>query len=608
MGTGANEIRFRELKDTISQLNTTVSMQNNLLNSLQEQLAKKDAREQELQQIIHNLQAQLDYFKAKLFGSSSERRRDVFPGQISLFQDAQEEEMPAVELPVEDIEVESHTRKRKKKATYDEMFAALPTHTEYVDTLTEEQKRCPECGTQLVSIGHELIRTEIRYTPAKLERIDYMATTYGCPVCNKEATEAGEGVFVKDEGTPALVPGSYASEPLVAWTMYQKFANGMPFYRQSKDMEQLGAVISRTTMAEWSIRCSQEYLRPVYDYFHRLLLKRSFLMADETTVQVLHEDGRRAQTKSYVWLMRTGEDGGHKIILYRYTATRAGSNAARFLEGIAKGTYLMVDGYQGYNKVPDVKICNCWAHVRRYLLEAIPKGKEHDYSHPAVQGVLYVDKLFRYEREYREKGLSYKQIYKRRLKDEKPILEAFWLWYDRQNPVKGDRLDRAIGYIKGRRANLETYLEDGRCSFSNNLSENCIRPFTVGRKNWLFCATVDGADANTIIYTMVEMAKAYNLNVFRYLEFLLSRRPSENMSDEELNESLRGEHLRRNSVVRDQKCSLCNIAQAMFDGNALTLRAYVNYIMPPLDLIIFMHSSDIIAFLNLQPQIASPGV
>ena len=193
-----------------------------------------------------------------------------------------------------------------------------------------------------------------------------------------------------------------------------------------------------------------------------------------------------------------------------------------------------VDGYQGYNKVKGVKLCNCWAHVRRYLLEAIPKGRENDYAEPAVQGVLYIDKLFMYERSYREKGLSHKQIYRRRLKDEKPVLEAFWSWFDKLRPVRGSRLDRAQKYIANRRANLQTYLEDGRCSFSNNLSENSIRPFTVGRKNWLFCDTPDGAEANMVIYTMVEMAKAYNLKIYDYLKFLLEARPSDDMTDEEL--------------------------------------------------------------------------
>lgn len=230
----------------------------------------------------------------------------------------------------------------------------------------------------------------------------------------------------------------------------------------------------------------------------------------------------------------SGEDDLPDIILYRYTPTRAGSNIAEFLAEAAQDAYLMVDGYQGYNRVKGVKLCNCWAHVRRYLLEAIPKGRENNYAEPAVQGVLYIDKLFMYERSYREKGLSHKQIYSRRLKDEKPVLEAFWSWFDKLRPVRGSRLDRAQKYIANRRANLQTYLEDGRCSFSNNLSENSIRPFTVGRKNWLFCDTPDGAEANMVIYTMVEMAKAYNLKIYDYLKFLLEARPSDDMTDEEL--------------------------------------------------------------------------
>ena len=183
-----------------------------------------------------------------------------------------------------------------------------------------------------------------------------------------------------------------------------------------------------------------------------------------------------------------------------------------------------------------VKLCNCWAHVRRYLLEAIPKGRENDYAEPAVQGVLYIDKLFMYERSYREKGLSHKQIYRRRLKDEKPVLEAFWSWFDKLRPVRGSRLDRAQKYIANRRANLQTYLEDGRCSFSNNLSENAIRPFTLGRKNWLFSDTPKGAESSAIVYTMVEMAKAHGLNIYKYLCYLLERLPSTKMTDTALAE------------------------------------------------------------------------
>lgn len=166
----------------------------------------------------------------------------------------------------------------------------------------------------------------------------------------------------------------------------------------------------------------------------------------------------------------------------------------------------MADGYQGYNKVKETKRCCCWAHIRRYLLEAIPKGQEKDYSNPAVQGVLYCNKLFEYERTYMEKELSFKQIHNRRLKDQKPVIEGF----------------------------LMTYLEDGRCSLSNNLSENSIRPVTVGRKNWLFSDTPNGASANALYLTIVEMAKAYNLNLYEYLKYLLEHRPNRDMTDAEL--------------------------------------------------------------------------
>lgn len=278
----------------------------------------------------------------------------------------------------------------------------------------------------MVAIGHEEIRTELRYTKAKLERIVYVATTYGCPVCKD--TEAPQ--FIKDEGIPALIPGGYASSSLVSHIMYEKYADALPLYRQEKGFELLGVSISRTTMAGWIITCSQNYLKPVYDYFHRELLKRHFLMADETPIQILNEPGRRPQSKSYVWLMRSGEDRLPPIILYHYSETRAGEHAADFLKGIADGTYVMADGYSGYNKLKNIRRCCCYAHIRRYLIEAIPTGHDKDYSQPAVQGVLYCNKLFEYERSYKEKELSYMQVYKRRQKEQKPIVEGFIRWLD----------------------------------------------------------------------------------------------------------------------------------------------------------------------------------
>lgn len=464
MTRSSKDIQLSELKDMISQLNITIKTLND---TITRQQSEND-----------NLKAELAWFRQKMFGSSSEHRIDDMAGQMSLFTTLPEEEENAFELIKPEI-VEPPKKSRQKKPTLKEQFRDIPARQVTVDTLSSDDRVCPLCGSEMLAIGTEVIRSEIVYTPPKLERIEYIATTYACPECK----DTEEPQFIKDNGKAALISGSYVSESLLAYILYRKYGLYIPLYRQEQDFLQQSAPIGRTSMAHWVITAGQEYLQPVYDYFHQELLKRRFLMMDETPIQVLKEEGRRAQSKSYFWLIRTGEDGLNPIVLYNYTPTRAGENAKQFLKGMEPGFYLMADGYQGYNKVKETKRCCCYAHIRRYLLEAIPKGHERDYSLPAVQGVLYCNKLFEYERSYKEKGLSFKQIYNRRLKDQKPVIEGFLTWLKSVNPGSNGKLKKAITYIKNREAFLMTYLEDGRCSLSNNLSENSIRPVTVGRKN-----------------------------------------------------------------------------------------------------------------------------
>ncbi len=525
------DVQILELKDTINQLNTTIRNQNDLIESLKQLIEQHAVKDDEKDRMIANLQAQLEFFKQKLFGSTSEAHKGIITGQLSLFDEPEDSDEPSVLIEPEFIEVKSYKKTRKHKATYDEMFENLPTRQVFVDTLTKAQKTCDICGSQMVSIGHELIRTEIIYHEPVLERVQYMATTYECPKCK----DTEEPQFIKDEGQPALIAGSYTSPELVSYVIYAKYVLGLPLYRLEKDFENLGVKISRTTMAEWIIRCSKDYLKPLNEYLHRCLLKRRYLMADETPIQVLKEPDRRPQSKSYVWLMRTGEDSKPPIIIYNYTPTRAGYNAARFLMDAEPGYYLMTDGYQGYNKVPDANRCCCYAHIRRYFVKSIAKGHEKDYTYPGVQGVMYCDKLFSYERTYKEKGLSFKQIYNRRQKDEKPVVEAFLAWVDRVKvPATNENLRKAIIYVKNCRPYMMNYLNDGHCSLSNNLSENSIRPLVIGRKNFLFSDTQDGAEASMMSYTLIETAKANGLNPQKYINYILNKRPSSKMSDNEL--------------------------------------------------------------------------
>lgn len=463
---------------------------------------------EDLRQELSNKQAELDNLKGKLFGSSSEKRKAPFPGQMNLFEpEVQDDRIPEIIEP-EVIEVAAHKRKRKPKATYEEMFENLPSCDILLNTLTDEEKVCPVCGTQMVPIGTEVVRTELIYHPATLERVNY---------------------------ADLLVPHSYVSSELAAHVMYSKFINALPFFRQEKDFSnQFGVKIGRETMAHWTIYCAQHYFSPMIEYFHRLLLERKYVAADETPIQVLKEKDRRPQSKSYVWLFRSGDDGLNPIIIYEYHPTRNGDTAAKFFQGSAPGTYINVDGYAGYNKLTDFRRCCCYAHIRRYFIEAISKGKEKDFTDPAVQGFLYCNKLFEYERNYREKGLSYKQIYNRRLKDQKPVVEAFLVWINKQSAPNGSRLAKALTYAQNLQKYMMTYLEDAHCSISNNMSENSIRPITIGRRNWLLCDSTDGADASMMVYSLLETARSNGLNPRKYLEFLLKARPNENMSDEEL--------------------------------------------------------------------------
>ena len=525
MASTAKDIQMRELKDTVLQLNKAMSEQTELIRSLRQIIEEKSEHEKVLQE-------QIDYLTKKLFGSSSEKKAAEIPGQLNLFNEAEQEQDPAFVEEEETTTVKSHTR--KKKATHADTFKGIKVN-KIVIPLSEEDKVCPVCGTQMERIGEEYIRRDLIFIPARCEINEYYSENYGCPNCKQGLGDTEKPVIVKSQAPAALIDRSFASSSTVAWTVYQKFANAIPLYRQEKDWMQYGAAISRTTLASWIIYCSEHFFQPLYDYFHRELLKRSFAMADETRIQVLHEPGREPQTQSFMWVFRNGEDGLPKIILFNYSPTRNGDNAAEFLKGFQG--YLETDGYQGYNKVPGIKRCSCWAHIRRYFVDAIPKGKQLDFRQPAVQGVRYCDQLFQLEEliDKRSAG-DHEKRRLLRLEKEKPVLKAFWSWLDEQHPVRNSRMDKAVTYVQNRRDSAETYLEDGRCSFSNNLSENAIRPFTVGRKNWLFSSTVDGANASAVTYTMVEMAKAHDLNIYEYLKYVLDQRPDSTWSDEQLSQ------------------------------------------------------------------------
>lgn len=481
----------------------------------------KDAYIEHLENTIKDLQNQVNnlteivmLLRKEKFAPSSEKTPKQDNAQQSLFNEVEVEADTTVTEPIKKtVRGYARTCDRKKR---EDIIKDLPVR-EILCEADPSDLFCKQCNNTLKPIGKEVVREELEYIPAKLQIVRYVRMAYECPACKHT-----DHPYILKALTPtSLMNHSLASPSSVANVMYQKYVNSIPLYRQEKDWQNLGIALSRATMANWVIRCSQDYLKPIIEYMRSELLAREIVHCDETPVQVLKEDGKKPQTKSYMWLYRTGNDDKAPIILYDYQSSRNGEHAATYLKNF-KG-YVHSDGYSGYNKLSGIIRCGCWAHLRRKFIEAIPAKKTGTELTIAEIGLEYCNKLF--EVESCLKDLSAEERKDKRLELEKPILDAFWCWLEKVNALKGSSLFKAITYAKKQKSYLENYLLDGRCAISNNIAENAIRPFTVGRKNWLFSDTPKGASASAMVYSLIETAKANGLNVYTYLEYLLLYMP-----------------------------------------------------------------------------------
>jgi transposase len=454
----------------------------------------------------------------KMYGGSSEKLDN---GQISLFNEAEAESKP--EIPEPEFGEIAYTRK-KKQGHREEMLKDLPVETiEY--HLPEEEQAC-KCGGKLHIMSRE-VRKELKIVPAQVNVVEHVQYVYACRDCEKNNTSTA----VKTAKMPKpTLPGSIASSSAIAYVMSEKFVKGIPLYRQEQEWQRLGIEISRQTMANWLVQSSGRWLKPIYDRMHEHLLQKEILHADETTLQVLKELGRNADTNSYMWLYRTGRDD-IPIVLYDYRTTRAAKHPIKFLEKF-RG-YLHVDGYEGYTSLSEVKLVGCWAHARRYFVEALKALPPRKDSTPIAseEGIAFCNKLFEIERELHE--VTPKERYECRLLKSKPVIDKFkdWLKYQRPRVLPKSLLGKAIQYCLNQWEKLTAFLLDGRLELDNNRSERSIKPFVIGRKNWLFSNTPKGAESSAMIYSIVETAKENNLNPFEYLKYLFDKMPNADSKD-----------------------------------------------------------------------------
>ena len=454
----------------------------------------------------------------KMYGKSSEKLDN---GQISLFNEAESEAKPEAPEPT----VEEITYKRRKKQGHrEEMLKDLPVETvEY--HLNEEEQTCA-CGYQLHIMSKE-VRKELKIVPAQISVVEHVQNIYACRDCEKNNTNTP----VKRAKMPKpAIPGSIASSSAIAYVMSEKFVKGIPLYRQEQEWQRMGIEISRQTMANWMIYSSDRWLKLVYDRMKKHLLEKDILHADETTLQVLKEPGRNADTNSYMWLYRTGRDE-NPIILYDYQTTRAAKHPIKFLKDF-KG-YLHVDGYEGYTSIPEITPVGCWAHARRYFVDAIkslPPGKDTTPT-ASEEGLAFCNKLFEIERELNE--VTPEERYKTRLKESKPVIDDFkeWLQYRKARVAPKTPLGKAVNYCRNQWEKLTAFLLDGRLELDNNRSERAIKPFVIGRKNWLFSNTPKGASSSAVIYSIIETAKENGLKPFEYLKYLFDNLPNVDIND-----------------------------------------------------------------------------
>jgi transposase len=503
-------------------VNSTVSIE-----KLNEKIDILENKNVLLQNEKAELEIQLNWYQEqhrlslhKLFGSSSEK---TLPEQINLFNEAEAESQ--LNIPEPTIEEITYKR-RKKQGLREEMFKDLPVETiEY--RLSEEERICSICNGILHEMSTET-RRELKIIPAQVSVVEHIKYIYACRDCEKN--EINTPIKAASMPKPPL-PGSPASASAIAFVMSQKFVYGLPLYRQGQQWKRLGVEISRQTMSNWMITCSERWLKLLYQRMHEYLLLRDILHADETTLQVLHEPDRPADSKSYMWLYRTGREGP-PIILYEYQTTRAGKHPEAFLKDF-KGKYIHVDGYAGYERIPRITLIGCWAHGRRYFSEAIkamPKIQK-DTPTTAEEGLAFCNKLFKIEVDLHDSTAE--ERFEGRLKQSKPILDEFkeWLRKQSQRVVPKSALGKAIFYCRNQWDKLEGFMKDGRLELDNNRSERSIKYFVIGRKNFLFSNTPKGATSSAIIYSIVETAKENNLDPFEYLKFILEQLPNIDLED-----------------------------------------------------------------------------
>ncbi len=508
---------------------------------LERKLAAADAENARLLALMEKKEAQWEATKQSLFeqfrlalerqfGPSTEKYRvdqqDLLINEAEVSVDEEDNDAaPECDATADDATIDTATpAKRRTRGGRIALPPELP-RVEIVHELPDDARHCHDDGTALKVIGEE-VSEELHVVPARIEVIRHVRHKYACPTCE-------EGVNTAP--APAkLLPKSNASATLLAYIATAKYQDALPLYRQSQIFARHGAEIPRNTLARWMVQAG-ERITPLIDTLRHHLLNAPLIHMDETTLQVNQEADRAASATSYMWVQRGGPPG-QQVVLFDYAASRAGRVPVDLLGDYAGR--LITDGYEGYAEIVrrnGITHAGCWAHARRKFIEAQkvqPKGK----TGKADWALNQIRKLYGVEKQ--AKALEPETRHALRDQKSRPLIDQLRTWLDKSlaQVLPKSALGKALHYLDNQWPRLTRFLDDGLIPFDNNPAENAIRPFVVGRKNWLFSHTPSGAHASAAIYSLIETAKANGLSPYDYLQYVFAKLPA--LGDDELHKLL----------------------------------------------------------------------
>jgi len=503
------------------------------------QLLRKETVIESKKSIIESKDAFIDQLKEALilarnrqFAKATETLRSL---QSELFNEAEQEVVvndDLVQGGAEDdkITVLAHERKRSGRKLLPE---DLP-RVDVIHDLADTDKVCPRDGSPLKLIG-EKTSEQLDIIPMKIQVIRHIRKHYACPCCDG---------YLKTAPKPKQpIEKSQASAGLLSYIAVGKYADSLPLYRQSNILSRFGIDMNRTTLANWMIRCG-ELVQPLINRLEEQLLSYPYLHMDETLLQVLNEVGKSATSNSYMWVRSGSPPGntvGNRIVLFNYDASRSGAVPKTLLAGYQGA--IMVDGYEAYEQVcrdQSLVRLGCWVHARRKFVEVGKASGRPPHGRPprkkkntqAAYALKLIAKLYAIEKSLKEATIEVR--HQQRLERSKPIIDKLRTWCDDaliKVPPK-TALGKALRYLDNQWLRLIAYLEDGVYPIDNNPVENAIRPFAIGRKNWMFSASVDGAKASANLYSLIETAKANGLEPYAYLKRVFAELPNAKSFDD----------------------------------------------------------------------------